>query len=685
MHFLRAHFACSVLVLAGGLCLAACSKDEKTAIEVDVTLGGGVTQQPDAVRFVVTRGGTTFIDRQANWSDASAGKLKVTLLLPAEAAGEVTLEVHATSGAIEIAQASRSSIRIEAGKAYGPIAVALDPVVVTIDGGADALPNDGPEPDLAAGPEAGKPDAGVTPDTSIDRPGAEAAAPEAPVPSDGVQSVEVEPSSDALQLSDGADAGADSPRTTDVGADAPLAADAVEAGADTGADSLAAFAWQPVENAQYDPQDPLGSSVGYPYALAVAVDPLHDHVYVMWIDWAASAVRVRRWDALKAQWGDTYTLEENPGGNPEVIQIGVDGAGHVIAAWFHWDPKDTTLLGVRSSQSTDGVSWSAPARITPNRQVAEASLAVARNGTARLAFTVWDSENSYIPLLYSAYYDGKTWTAGPDALAAQPAVSSPSYPSPSVAISDQGSGIILFTQMDDQLNDSVAVATFAGPDLDPYRLLDSNVSNGIDERAVVVNRNGEGAVVWGDNGAMLSSYSPSTKMWTTAKKIGDVGLRQPTMVMASDGTITLAWSQGVDSSYNVWTLEGTVSGNWTAPMPLEQDNLSIPNNQYASETTETLPYPSLAVDGAGNVLALWLKKTKDTPTHEFAVEARRKLAGKANDWQPTTELARKSILVPVSPSLAVGDHGLGAASYYWANPGTTSLPDSHTVFVSLFR
>jgi hypothetical protein len=708
---LRARLAFPTLFLAAGLCLVACSKDDRTAVLVNVTLDTSAikpgTVVLDTVAIVVSRGTAKFTS-EFPWS--GSGTLKATLLLPAPAAGDDTLDVQGTyQGTVTATPtAPLAGIKIQAGKATGPIAVVLKAVPVIVDGGADALPSDGPGPDLAAGPEAGKPEAGVTADARIDEPGAEAAAPDAPVPSDGaqpvdvgpssdvVQPIDVKPSSDSLQLSDVADAGADVPQPTEVGADArqptdavedgPRPTDAVVAGADTGGDSFLGPAWQPVENAQYDPQDPLGSSVGYPNALAVAVDPVKEHVYVMWIDWVAAAVNVRRWNRTTTSWEQTQTLEDNGNGDPRDPQIGVDGAGHVTATWFHYEPTDTTLLGVRSSQSTDGVSWSTPARITPNRQVAEASLAVARNGTARLAFTVWDSDNHYTPTLYSAYYDGKTWTAGSDALAAQPDVSSPSYPNPSVAISDQGSGIILFTQMDDQLNDSVAVATFAGTTLDPYILLDSNVSNNIEERAVAVNRSGQGVVVWGDsNGAMLRSYSPSTKTWTAARNIGNVGLYYPRVVVAEDGTVTVAWSQWVDTSYNVWTLEGTVSGNWTAPLPLEQDNLSIPNNQYASETTETLPYPSLAVDGAGNVLALWLKKTKDTPTHEFAVEARRKLAGKANDWQPTTELARKSVLVPVWPSLAVGDYGLGAASYFWANPGTTSLPDSHTVFVSLFR
>jgi hypothetical protein len=573
--------------------------------------------------------------------------------------------------------------------------VTLTPIGGSADGGTDALPGDGPQPDLAAGPEAGKPDARVTPDARIDEPGAEAATPDVPVPSDVVQPIDVKPSSDSLQLSDGADAGADVPQTTDVGQDAPLAADAVEAGADTGADSLAAFAWQPVENAQYDPQDPLGSSVGYPYALAVAVDPVREHVYVMWGD-DSWAVRVRRWNHTTATWERTRTLEGNGSGYIRNVQIGVDGKGGVIAAWYYdfistaSDSTKEQMGGVWVSRSTDGDSWSAAESVTPQRPrvTQELSMAVARNGQARIAFSERLTSSPSTVQPYSAYFDGTTWTPGPK-LALEDSTSQDNH-YPSVAIGDDGSGIILFVQKDSSGYDSVAGSTFAGAsaNVDDFVILDSNTTYGLSymDMAVAVNRSGQGVVVWGDsNGAMLRSYSPSTKTWTTARNIGNVGLYYPRVVAAEGGTVTVAWSQWVDTSYNVWTLEGTVSGNWTAPLPLEQDNLSIPNNQYASETTETLPYPSLAVDGAGNVLALWLKKTKDTPTHEFAVEARRKLAGKANDWQPTTELARKSVLVPVWPSLAVGDYGLGAASYFWANPGTNSLPDSHTVFVSLFR
>jgi hypothetical protein len=372
----------------------------------------------------------------------------------------------------------------------------------------------------------------------------------------------------------------------------------------------------------------------------------------------------------------------------------VDGAGHVIAAWRYYftssasDSTMTQMGGVWVSRSADGDTWSTAESVTPQRSryVAELCMAVARNGQARMAFTERLLSSPYTQLTYSAYFDGTTtWTTGPNPLAPEDSNDQNNH-YPSIAIGDDGSGIILFTQKDSGGNDSVAASTFASGTVDNFVILDSNITDSLSEMAVAVNRSGQGVVVWGDgNAAMLRSYSPSTKAWTAARNIGNASLYQPRAVIAQEGTATVAWSQWVSSSYNVWTMEGTPSGTWTAPMALEQGNLSILNSPYASNFTDVLPTPTLAVDGTGNVLLLWGRKTQDIPAPEFAVEARRKLAGTPNNWQPTTELARKSILLPSSLSLAVGDDGLGAASYYWGNPYTTPAPDEEQVFVSLFR
>jgi hypothetical protein len=693
---LRAHFAFPTLFLAAGLCLAACStKENTTALLVNVTLDSSAAK-PDAidtVAIVVTRGAAKFTSKFP-WSDANAGTLKATLLLPAEAVGKDSLDVQGTllGNVTATPSGPLPDVTITAGKATGPIAVVLKSNVPIVDGGADALPGDGPKPDLAGGPEAGQPEAGVTPDARIDEPGQEAAVADAILPSDVVQPVEVAPLPDAPQLPDvanagvdvpqPADAGVDVPQPADAGADAPQPADAVDAGADMGADSLAGPVWRKAENVVNDPFDSATDMV-------VAVDPVNQHVYVMWVDWSSSAVRVKRWNQITGKWGNTHTLENNASGNPEIIQVGVDGAGNVIAAWQHSVSSDDILAqigGVRVSRSIDGESWSAAESVTPLRQVVEMRMAVARNGQARIAFTERPTSSPYTNLLYSAHFDGTTWTSGPNPLAPEDPNDQASH-YPSIAIGDDGSGIVLFTQKDSSGSDSVAASTFAGATVNDFVILDSDTTYNLTDMAVAVNRSGQGVVVWADtDGAMLRSYSPSSGKWAAARNIGNVGMVEPSVVMAQDGTVTVAWSQWVNGFYNVWTMEGTVSGAWTTPMALETDNLSIPNDQYASDVVDRLPNPWLAVDGDGNVLAFWSKKTQAIPTREFALEGRRKLAGTPNGvWQPTTELAKKSKLLPWGLSLAVGDHGLGAAGYFWKDPESTNDPDAYQAFVSLFR
>jgi hypothetical protein len=589
--------------------------------------------------------------------------------------------VSALLGLSKIAEAPPQTIPITAGKAYGPIAVVLQPAVVTVDGGADALPSDGPQSDLTAGSEVGVPDAGVTPDTRIDGPGPEAAAPDVLLPADVVQPADVAQLPDVLPVVDAVDASVDAPALPDTA----RLIDAVDAREDAGADSFVELAWQPGENVTTD--DPLAS----PTAVAVAVDPVNEHVYVMWIDYASGAVNVRRWNRTQTHWESTKTLERLSNGDPQNPQIGVDDNGQVTAAWFHnnnSDPPDPTLSGVRVSRSTDGVFWSPAESVTPLRRVVELSLAVARDGRARIAFSEQLTASPYTVQLYSAYFDGKTWTTGPNPLAPEDPTDR-AFRIPSVAISDTCTGIILFTQKDSTGHDSVAASTFAGATVDDFVFLNDNTTFNIDnikDSTVAVNRSGQGAVVWLDtNGVLLRSYSPTTGTWTLAENIGDIGLNYPSMVMAPDGTITLAWQEEGSSYFNVSAIEGTVGGTWTTT-PLETNNLAIRTSQYGSYY-EPLPFPALAVDAAGNVLAFWNKKTQTTPL-EFAVYSRRKLAGKPNGvWQPATELARESELTPYRTSLAVSDHGLGAASYLWTNPSDTPTtnPDDHKLFVSLFR
>jgi len=118
--------------------------------------------------------------------------------------------------------------------------------------------------------------------------------------------------------------------------------------------------------------------------------------------------------------GDTHTLEDNASGNPEIIQVGVDGAGNAIRGLQHSVSSDTTLAqigGVRVSRTTDGESWSAAESVTPLRQVVEMRMAVARNGQARIAFTERLTSSPYTEQLYSPTSTGRPGPRAPNPLA----------------------------------------------------------------------------------------------------------------------------------------------------------------------------------------------------------------------------------------------------------------------------
>jgi hypothetical protein len=183
---------------------------------------------------------------------------------------------------------------------------------------------------------------------------------------------------------------------------------------------------------------------------------------------------------------------------------------------------------------------------------------------------------------------------------------------------------------------------------------------------------------------MLRSYSPSTGTWTAARNIGNVGLNYPSMVMAPDGTITLAWQEEWLQLFQCLGHGGHGGRDLDHAYATRDRQPGDPNRQYGSYY-EPLPFPALAVDGDGNVLAFWNKKTQTTPL-EFAVYSRRKLAGKPNGvWQPATELARKSELRPTGRRWPSVTMAWVQAGYFWKDPESTNDPDAYQVFVSLFR
>jgi hypothetical protein len=624
------------LGLAAALTLA-CSSDKKTLLLVDVSLLPGVAA-PTSVTIDVATAGGPLGSEDFDWAEAKNGILQAGVYLPDGVVGTVTVTATGKAGGVAQSRDSKPA-EIIADKTNGPVALALGSIEAAGDAGADAA---SVSPDSGVAEVAG--DAGRLPDTA--KPGSEVGGNDASDDDGGMDaSVSDAPERDAnLSLVDGS----------------------VEDGLGAGGDATGVVAWEPAENVE---KDPVARS-SYP---VIVVEPILENVIVAWYE--NSKVKVLRYDRKAGTWGAVKTIESR--GLPSQVAIGADASGNVIVAWVQqYTGTDASLHGVWVSQSSDGIAWS-PAVQVATGKVFTLTFGMARNGTARMAWTRETGTN--MKGVFTAAYDKSSWKADPAPVLDpnDPGVVDPDDPNPQLAVGGTGDAILVFDMDDASKNTSVGVVTLTGATRSAARLLDTYTAGHIyaENRSVAMNANGEGVVVWAENGSTsaalnLSYYKPSSS-WTSVQKVTD-GDEFYSLGSALDnnGNITVAWVQGFASGgHNVMAIHGKVGGAWGQATALETDNMAAGNyNEFAT--------PMLAADGFGNVLAVWQKKINATTYGAYA----RRLQG--TTWQPQVKLGQKADHKTLWPRVAVADSGFGAATFeYYAG----SDPEAYNVEVAFCR
>lgn len=579
----------------------ACTSDKKTLLLADISLLPGVPA-PTSVTLDITTAGGPLGSEDFDWAEAKNGILQAGVYLPDGASGPVTITATGMAGAVAQSRAS-SPADIIADKTNGPVRLSLGALEVVGDAGVDAS--------IGGTDLPGDDDGGV--DASVDA------------------SVSDVPEKDANLAP----------------VDAPVE-DGLADGGSAG-DDATGFAWEPAENVEKDP-------VARSYYPVVAVEPMTENVFVAWYE--SSKVKVMRYDRKAGTWGAVKILESR--GLPSQVAIGTDASGNVIVAWVQqYTGTDASLHGVWVSQSNDGIAWS-PAVQVATGSVFTLTFGMARNGTARMAWTRETGTNK--KGVFTAYYDKSSWKAEPAPVIDpnDPGVVDPEDPNPQLAVGGTGDGILVFDMFDANKNTSVAAVTLTGATRSAARILDTNTDKAIyaENRSVAMNANGEGVVVWAENATNsavlnLAYYKPSSE-WTSVQKVID-GDEFFTLGSALDnnGNITVAWVQGfANSGHNVMAIHGKVGGTWGQPTALETDNTAAGNyNEFAT--------PMLAVDGFGNVLAVWQKKIDSTTYAAYA----RRLQG--TTWQPEVKLGQKADHKTLWPRVAVADSGFGAASFVY--------------------
>ena len=630
---------------------------------LDLQLGNGAAA-PDFVHLSAVNGNIEVKAADAPWTNPANGILEVGLFIPSGVAGPVTIAAVGMKGNLVVVEGALAQpVTLKVGGSVGPFAIVLAPSVPVptgYDGGLDAGASEAGASDAGTSdgvaPDGGAPDAKILDAGEHDGPvqldvgSAEVLATDSPLSSDGAEASP--PDNPGLAL-DASDLPLDGP------ANATDTSGVSEAGHVPG--------WEPAQNIQNDST----STTVHP---VVVVEPVTENVYAAWAEDAS--VKVRRWGRTSGTWERTVVVENR--GSPQDAAIGADAKGNIILVWCQSpNSTDVNLAGTWASRTSDGVAWSPPVRIgaLPTWGV---QLAVARNGTARAVYPKKVPDQKWP--LFSAYYDGTSWTENPQIIEAEL-----DYwdQSPRLVVSSTGDGILIFNRFAESGDNRIGAVTLTGQTFSaPTTMNVNSATTSYGDRAIAMNRKGEAVFVWseGDNSTMglyARTYSPSLGWSSTPPAItSSNSLFAIATTLDEQENVTIVWQQYIAAGYmNLMGIHGSPSGAWSNTTVLETDNL-------ASYLVDAYAFPAMAIDGNGNSLVVWRKDRSTSTTTTYGVYASRFAGG---TWLPQFQLGQKTGLDVVEMSLSVSDQGLGAAAFAYLSDSPTTDVDAYQAMVAFFR
>ena len=427
-------------------------------------------------------------------------------------------------------------------------------------------------------------------------------------------------------------------------------------------------AWMPGEDIE---KDLLAAS----YTPDVAIDSA-GNVLLAWRE--GNGVKLRRYNGTTRAWEAARTLEDR--GTVDGVQVAI-GGGHALVIWYLRTadaPAGTRGLWFSYSANA-GADWSPPMRVHDGPVYYDQVVAIAANGFARMA---WEESASNINTLWTAHYDPTAGGLGGVAMVRMGSDSDERYPK--LSIDAAGAGLLGWVQDDDMGQDSVWGVSFNGATLGTPQVLDNYTTDSASEVDVAISAvGGRGLAVWQQrNGS--SSADLYAADWVAgegwkppARVLNAAWVSSPAVVVDRAGTATLAFTQPI-TGYK-WNVIGTrrpAGGAWAAAAPLETAN-------QAGGRTDQDPIPHLGVDAAGNVHAVWRRKT--SATADVANVIVRRYGAAAGAWEPEVVLGDVPMLKAYHPEVSVADDGRAAATFYFLDPAGTANLMSFNVFVALYR
>ncbi len=333
---------------------------------------------------------------------------------------------------------------------------------------------------------------------------------------------------------------------------------------------------------------------------SIAVDDAGDAI-VVWNQWSLTdeTIVARRYVRATDTWSPIVALDAPHLGpiNTMSAEVDTDPQGNALAAWSAATPSGFAIRAARFDRSSE--SWEAPTTLSPLGAFMQPEVIADHAGNFMVA---WYRFASSEIVAEAVRYDASSHSFGAATELERAPSWGPAY-SPTVDLGVDAAGNVL-ASFDHSGGTGVSVrvrrfesatSTWTAPlDLTPAGQWAAGAH-------VAVLPSGDAIAVWRHFGTVYAlrsaRYVAATGTWTSAIDVGtaETGEDGGRVVLASDGTATVVWSELRSDSVVTRAATSRLGGGWQEPSTLSVRSGNQPDRAQ----------PTTTVDGAGAVTIAW--------------------------------------------------------------------------------
>ena len=348
------------------------------------------------------------------------------------------------------------------------------------------------------------------------------------------------------------------------------------------------------------------SESDYLHLPQVAIDP-DGLAMVIWDKDVEAPVQASTHEPAEAggEWepaGPVSGSEDSRGIEPA---LAMDADGTAVVVWSGAiDLDDTGLDEPCSNRWMLGEDWGSAARLSPDHAAHTPAVAMNASGSA---IAVWTQEvDPAVPWWGNVWAsrseaDGD-WSA-PELL--QSVVDEAAY-APQVAIDAQGNALAVWAQQTVEGHDQVWANRFTvGVGWGSAEMVDTGPLDAI-RPLVGIDGDGNAIIIWGGHETTVvweiwaNRYTAGSG-WGAPERISRAQSSiQHALAVGSAGDAVAVWTQSVDGDMMLWSNRYVPGAGWGEPDFIDGSLLGSSNE------------PDVAIDGAGNAIAVWSRRENST-------------------------------------------------------------------------